>query len=745
MACLASPEVASAWGSALGINMPAEAKSLTEEDTVPTSNDILNRRATRFVLWSPRVQVVPPQLVIGRLSPGNPPAFEGVQLSPIALAPARDAAGLFEVAAANCGLDDGVVYHYWFEVDDSRSGFQPPARVVVTDPFATCVDWRIFPPGVTEDNQPAAVIRYPGQGKLAASDPGGESATFEARDAPDKLPPNNQLVIYELPTAWALSRTLNEPGRAVATFLDVAALIDKRIGGANFAELSLLDKGSAYLADLGVNALELLPPADSFFKREWGYDTSHYLAPDYELGYPEGNLSPTANRDLARLVDSCHQNGIRFFIDAVMAFAKEEPYNHIDAPDFCIDDPGADPNDPDAMTSGRADGSRTTRNGFGSTLWRYAKPVTTYDPVSSRPQPLFPARQLMLTYLTRWMRDFRIDGVRMDSVENVANWDFVQAFKDLGRELFRQRWTNAGLDPAVGADARFLVVGEELSLPAALLRQNRLDGLWNEDFQTRIRAAILGESADGDNFEWTVRKAIDCRLGGVFTDGAQAVNYVTKHDVEGFRHERLFTMLVKSGMPDELIEKRIKLAFVCLMTAVGIPMLLAGEEFADEHDFFNANGNVDQRAGKQVDPVNFGRLTADPSSDKQGNPDGYYAPMRRRIHAYVKTLIQLRTTAPSLAVNDTDFIWTDFGADKRVIVWRRGGILAAPVIVLANFSDFASAPGTDYVIPTWPGLAPAGKKWIEVTQKRDVGSGSVGHEPILSWEAKVYTWADIAG
>jgi pullulanase len=264
-----------------------------------------------------------------------------------------------------------------------------------------------------------------------------------------------------------------------------------------------------------------------------GYDTSHYLSPDYDLGYPEGNLSPTANRDLARLVDACHRKGIRFFIDAVMAFAKEEPYNHIDAADFCIDDPGADPNDPDALTSGRADGSRTPRNGFGSTLWRYAKPVTTYDPVSGRLQSLFPARQLMLTYLTRWMQDFRVDGIRMDSVENVANWDFVQTFKDRGRMLWRQRWSDAGLDPAVGADARFLVVGEELSLPAGLLRQNRLDGLWNEDFQTRIRAAILGESIGGDNFEWTVRKAIDCRLSGVFTDGTQAVNYVTKHDVEG--------------------------------------------------------------------------------------------------------------------------------------------------------------------------------------------------------------------
>jgi len=181
----------------------------------------------------------------------------------------------------------------------------------------------------------------------------------------------------------------------VATFLDVAALVDERISGANFADLALAHAGSAYLADLGVSALELLPPADSFFKREWGYDTSHYLSPDCELGYPEGDLSPTANQDLARLVDACHQKGIRFFIDAVMAFAKEEPYNHIDAPDFCIDDPRADPSDPDSQTSGRADGHRDPRNGFGSTLWRYAKPVTTYGPVSGQPRSLFPARQLM--------------------------------------------------------------------------------------------------------------------------------------------------------------------------------------------------------------------------------------------------------------------------------------------------------------------------------------------------------------
>jgi len=213
---------------------------------------------------------------------------------------------------------------------------------------------------------------------------------------------------------------------------------------------------------------------------------------------------------------------------------------------------------------------------------------------------------------------------------------------------------------------------------------------------------------------------------------------VTKHDVEGYRHERLFTML--RALPDEQIEKRIKLAFVCLMTAVGIPLLLAGEEFADEHDFFDQDGHVTQRGGKQIDPVNFGRLTVGPpdpgDQDPRNNePDNYFGAMRRRIFACVKTLINVRTTAHALSVNDTDFIWTDFDEGKRVIVWRRGGSsAAAPVIVLANFSDFTLAPGDDYVIPTWPGSTPA-----EVTQGREVDPFLAGREAIYAWEAKVYT------
>jgi pullulanase len=701
--------------------------------------DILVRRATRFVLWSPRPQIRNPEVVIGTFTAGNPPTFALV--ARVAMPPAPGvASGLWEIAANDpaLALIAGTVYHYWIEVDDSRSSAGPPARISVTDPFAGSVDWRLFAPNATGFTQPAAVVRLTAAGQLEDCDPLGETGKFGAADEPQNLPPNNRLVIYELPTAWSLSNVFSQPERNVATFRDVAALADPAVAGANFVELGRLTGDEPYLRRLGVNAVELLPPADSRFVREWGYGTSHYLAPDYELGFPDGNSAPTANHDLALLVDTLHRAGIRFFSDVVMAFAQEDPYNRIDAPNFHIDNPGATPNDPDAKTSGRSGGRRDIRNGFGSTLWRYARFVTTYDPVSGGQLSISPAAQFMLTFAARWMNDFRVDGWRLDSVENVANWDFVQAFNDRTRALFNARWAAAGQPVSSACDARFLVVGEELELPFGLLTTHRLNGLWNEKFQTRIRAAILGQEAEGDNFEWTVRKAINCLEPNGFSDGAQVINYVTKHDVEGFRHERLFTML--RGLSSDQAERRIKLAFTCLLTAVGIPMLLAGEEFADQHDLFgigdNGQATVNQNGGKQIDSVNFSRFTASERDDPN-------APMRRRIFEYVRALIHFRTTSDALSVNDTSFIWTDFGDGKRVLVWQRGGVGEAPVIVVANFSDFASAPGTDYVIRTWP-PTPAGKQWVDVSQSgRIVDNDVAGREAIFAWEAKVYTLASI--
>jgi len=677
--------------------------------------DLITRKSTHFVLWRPNGSTAIPLLILGKFQAGNPSTLVNARQLPMTQAPG--ASGLWQLAAANCGLVDGDIVHYWFQVEDTRPGANLPATVRVTDPAAYTVDWRLTD---VSGAQPAAVVKFT-NGKLVVCDAGGELPDF-AGDVPlDQLPPNDTLVIYELPTAWTRSLEQGQKETAVGTFRDVRALLDISVGGSNFAGLSVVELGRSYLGELGVTALELLPPADSFFKREWGYDTAHFLAPDFELGFPDGNVSSTANADIAALVTACHKGGIRFFVDMVMAFGRVEPYQTVDFNDFCIADPAHNTSDPDALTSGRADGHQDVRNGFGSTLFRYTRPLNApaYDPVTGGNSVTVPARQHMYCYVTRWVRDLRIDGIRMDSVENVANWDFIRDFKDRARTLWNERWTAQNL--GAGSDARFLVVGEELSEPMALLKQGRLDGLWNDKFRSLIRAALIGQAGDGLSFEDTVRQAIDCRALS-FTDGAQAINYLTSHDVEGFRRERLYNFFNNSGVTD--VERRAKLAFVCLLTAVGIPMILAGEEFADQHDRFDSNGNVTQDGGKQVDPVDYSRLQ-----------DAW----RQRVVEYVSRLVKARTSIPALATNDTSFIHTDFNG-KRLLVWRRGSANQIPVVVIANFSDFTSDGGLNgtYQVPNWP-ATPPGKQWKEITLDRHVPTDKVGNEPIFSWEAKVYT------
>jgi pullulanase len=673
--------------------------------------DLLHRKTTHFVLWRPRVTDPPPQLVIGQFQSGNPPTL--AEERRIALRPSPGTPDLWEIAAGDCQLVDGTVYHYWFEVQDSNPYKSSHPRILCSDPAALTVDWRLKAPSAgpgfgEADRDPAGVVRF-ASGRIEACDPGGEVPDWTGDPRLDALPPNNRLVIYELPTSW--SNTADQGGLEIAagTFRDVLALIEEQTVSPAFPDVAALAAGRAHLRVLGINGLELLPPADSFVDREWGYATSNYFAADFDLGLPVGHASPTATTDLAGLVKACHVQGMRFFSDMVMAFATQYSYQNINFLDFHVQ---ANAGDPEEFNNGKR------RDGFGGDLFKYNFQVTGYEPLAGNVSPYVPARQLLRTHLFRWMQDFRIDGIRMDSVENIANWDFVREFANHAREIWRGRASAQGISPA-DADARFLVVGEELAVPIALLEQKRLDSLWNEHFKRMVRYAITGENDEKEpSFEWTVRKLIDCRLLG-FGDGAQAINYVTSHDVGGFRNERLYNFLNNNGVVET--EPRIKLAFACLLTAVGVPMIFAGEEFADQHDL-----PID--SSKQVDPVNFSRLDEE---------------WRQRVFQYCSRLVRLRIGSDALAVNDTRFLHVDLNDGKRVLVWQRGQDgHDAPVVVLANFSDYgtpnASSPQAEYVVPNWP-ATPPGKRWREITQERDVPPEWIGREPIFPWEAKVYT------
>lgn len=257
-------------------------------------------------------------------------------------------------------------------------------------------------------------------------------------------------------------------------------------------------------------------------------------------------------------------------------------------------------------------------------------------------------------------------------------------------------------------------------MPVSMVHRGVLNALWNEPWQGRLRAVILGESTGRDTFEGTVQKLANCLLddldGTNFTDGAQAVLYITSHDIEGYRKERLYNFLVSNGVWD--VEKRARLAFALLLTSVGIPMIFAGEEFADQMD-----RSVDM-GKKQSDPVNYSRK----------NDGGW----RQDLFGYVANLVKFRTKCPALGEDDTEFFHVDASRGGKIMAWRRGqtGEGRLPVVIVANFSN-ENTPGSEYVVPNWPDQNQSG--WREVSQQRHVPAEWVAREPLLAWEAKVYT------
>jgi 1,4-alpha-glucan branching enzyme len=669
--------------------------------------DLLQRRLTHFVLWARGARR--PSLYLGRFEANVRDPFASFREIPLAQG---DHADLWQLRARDCGLEDGAVYLYWFLVQDTNP-YDPVHRLLyVTDPTAWTVDrWFTAPApahaGGTASLAPAGVLCYR-QGRLEPCDSDGRSADWEG-DAPlENLPPNNRLVIYELPTRWVRRGHQGSQAVGVGTFRDVLAQVERDAIAPGFAELAL-GAGRTHLLDLGVNALELLPPADSDDDLGWGYGTANFLAPSYQLGRPAGQRSSSASTDLVTLIKACHQHGIRFFYDAVMAFSRDDSYRHIDFSDFHVQWGAGDP-------------EQGGRDGFGGDLFKFATPLHGYDPVRGVDALAYPARQFMKVHIAHWLTYYRIDGIRVDSVNNIDNYDFVGEWKDYARSIWQQRG---------GQDDRFLVVGEELSLPGALLRQRRLDGLWNEAFKRLVRCAVLGCTAPGEpSFESTVRKLIDCRLvldgdgQQLFTDGAQAVNYITSHDIGGPRNERIYNFLLNNQVFDT--EPRIKLAFACLLTAVGIPMILAGEEFADPQDATIGQPGAGQDR-KQIDPLDYGLMEDE---------------WRRRLFDYVARLVRLRTSSPALMLNDTSFIHADFEDGKQVVAWQRGR-WPDLVVVVANFSDYRT-PGAgpdnlsaEYRVGNWPSTPP-GRAWREVTQDRAVPPEWIGREPIFPWEAKVY-------
>jgi len=131
-----------------------------------------------------------------------------------------------------------------------------------------------------------------------------------------------------------------------------------------------------YLAQLGVTAVEIMPVAQFGGRRGWGYDGVLLYAPHNAYGTPD---------EMRAFVDAAHGHGLMVLLDVVYNhFGPDGNYLGAYAPDF--------------FTSRR------------STPWGGA---IAYE----RP----PVRRFFIDNALYWLEEFRLDGLRLDAVDNIVD------------------------------------------------------------------------------------------------------------------------------------------------------------------------------------------------------------------------------------------------------------------------------------------------------------------------------------
>ncbi len=208
------------------------------------------------------------------------------------------------------------------------------------------------------------------------------------------------------------------------------------------AAISRLD----HLARLGVTGLEIMPVADFAGRWNWGYDGVLPYAPDSSYGRPE---------DFKALIEAAHRRGLMVLLDVV--------YNHF----------GPEGN----YLSTYAPGFFTRRH---KTPWGDA---INYDGKRSKP-----VREFVIENALYWIKEFHLDGLRLDAVHAIIDDSPKHILDDLAERV-----------RAATADRHVHLILENEENEAKKLarggdgRPLHYTAQWNDDVHHVLRTAATGE------------------------------------------------------------------------------------------------------------------------------------------------------------------------------------------------------------------------------------------------------------
>jgi maltooligosyltrehalose trehalohydrolase len=400
----------------------------------------------------------------------------------------------------------------------------------------------------------------------------------------------------------------------------------------------------AGLRELGITTIELLPVAEFPGRHGWGYDGVYLSAAQSSYGGPAA---------LQKLVDAAHAEGLAMLLDAV--------YNHVGA---------------SGVQALEAFGPYFTD--AYETVWGKAM---NYDGADSGG-----VREWALQSAEGWIRDFHLDGLRLDAVHAIIDGSAEHLVQSLCARLH-------ALDP------RALVIAESgMNDPKVVRSHERggwgCDAVWADDFHHVLRVLLTGDR-DGyyADFGEVGQLAKAYRRPHVLDGGYSAVQRkrfgARADDVPPARFvvfDQNHDQIGNRAFGDRLPPEARPLGALCTLLSPFTPMLFQGEEHGESAPFLFFADHIDEaivvatRDGRRREFAAFAEFAGEEVPDPQdpltferskltraGEPDGL-----REL--YARLLEARRAIGPGEA-------HADFDEHQGWLRVRRGEHL-----VLANFS-----------------------------------------------------------
>lgn len=299
--------------------------------------------------------------------------------------------------------------------------------------------------------------------------------------------------------------------------------------------------------------------------------------------------------DLKMFILKCHKRGIRVLLDVVMNHSRNSPLERLAFNRFYLKNP--DEAEKEGYFLGDKDKEeKKERSDWGGRVFGYASQING----------IFWSRNFHYAMAKYWINEYHVDGFRLDEFKGINNWDFI---RDFTRKAYQEN------DKAFPGRP-FIVIAEDSWRRAETTYPDKnghpvINAIWDFDSQEGLRRLITNSwGTEWRKPEGGRRELVEALLWGNklwiegdkkwrghgFYDLAQRIIYPTSHDVEGYYEQRLWNFFkdyttnatgdisIIGSLRNEIAIEMQVTAFALTCTAVGIPMFLAGEEFAEAHD-----------------------------------------------------------------------------------------------------------------------------------------------------------------